>query len=62
MKHWMTWIGPSIACALVLITRHYGWMLGALCTIAALAYARYLDLRHPLVARAAPSVSRATKR
>ena len=62
MKHWMTWIGPSIACALVIITREYGWVVGALCTIAALAYARYLDLKHPLVPRTEPSTYRATNR
>ena len=62
MKHWMTWIGPSIACALVIITRDYGWVLGVLCTVAALAYARYLDLKHPLVPRSVPSPSRATNR
>jgi hypothetical protein len=62
MKHWMTWIGPSIACALVIITREYGWVVGALCTVAALAYARYLDLKHPLSPRTAPSASRATNR
>jgi hypothetical protein len=60
MKHWMIWIGPSIAWALVIITREYGWVVGALCTMAALAYARYWDLRHPLVPRTAPSASRAT--
>jgi len=49
MKHWMTWIGPSIACALVIITREYGWVLGGLCTLSALAYARYLDVTRPLV-------------
>jgi hypothetical protein len=49
MKHWMTWIGPSIASALVIITREYGWALGALGTLSALAYARYLDVTRPLV-------------
>ena len=49
MKHWMTWIVPSIACALVIITRQYGWALGGLCTLSALAYARYLDVTRPLV-------------
>jgi hypothetical protein len=62
MKHWLTWIGPSIACALVIITREYGWGVGAFCTISALAYARYLDLTQPLVPRAAPSGSRAANR
>ena len=62
MKHWLTWIGPSIACALVIITREYGWVVGAVGTISALAYARYLDLKQPLVPRAAPSGSRATNR
>jgi hypothetical protein len=62
MKHWMIWIGPSIACALVIITREHGWVVGALCSIAALAYARYLDLRHPLVPPTVPSASRATDR
>jgi hypothetical protein len=62
MKHWMTWIGPSIACALVIITREYGWVVGALCTISALASARYLDLKHPLVPRAQTTGSRTTNR
>jgi hypothetical protein len=62
MKHWMFWIGPSIACALVIITRDYGWVVGAFCTLSALAYARYLDLKHPLVTRAASADSRSTNR
>jgi hypothetical protein len=48
MKHWIIWIGPLIACALVIITREYGWLTGAICTASALAYARYLDVKHPI--------------
>ena len=48
MKHWMTWIAPSIACALVVITREFGWVVGGVSTAAALAYARYLDVKHPI--------------
>ena len=48
MKHWITWIGPLIACALVLITRQYGWLVGGLGTASALAYARYLDVTRPI--------------
>ena len=49
MLHWLTWIGPAIACALVLITRELGWVVGALCTALALLYARYLDVKHPII-------------
>jgi hypothetical protein len=48
MKHWLTWIGPAIACALVLIIRECGWVVGGLATVSALAYARYLDVKHPI--------------
>jgi hypothetical protein len=48
MKHWITWIGPSIAVGLVLITREYGWAVGGLLTALALAAARYLDVKHPI--------------
>src|SRR5262249_13353018 len=48
MKHWITWIGPLIAVALVVLTREMGWVVGALATACALATARYLDVRYPL--------------
>jgi hypothetical protein len=48
MKHWITWIGPLIAVALVVLTREMGWVAGGLATAAVLAAARYLDVKYPL--------------
>jgi hypothetical protein len=48
MTKWTGWAGPLIAIVLVLIANEYGPAVGALCLVAVLVFASYLDRKQPL--------------